>query len=261
MPACFARETRLFPDFGAMNTSATPAKRPWSIRRLIPVAVIVAGLALFYILGLNRYVGLDVLRAHHAQFEAWTARDPALAAAVYIALYTVAVAFSLPGGALLTVIGGFLFGLYLGTAYTVVGATLGSIAIFLAARGAFREVFAARIGPFVKRMEAGFRKNAFHYLLILRLVPLFPFWLVNLVPAFLGVPLGTYALATLIGIVPGTVVFVSIGHGLGTVLAAGGSPDLSLILKPSVLGPLLGLAALAAVPVIYKKVTARRGKP
>lgn len=244
-----------------MNLPATSAKRPWSIRRLFPVAVIVAGLALFYILGLNRYVGLDALRVHHAQLEAWTVRDPALAAAAYIALYTVTVAFSLPGGALLTVIGGFLFGLYLGTAYTVVGATLGSIAVFLAARGAFREVFAARIGPFVKRMEAGFRENAFHYLLILRLVPLFPFWLVNLVPAFLGVKLGTYALATLIGIVPGTVVFVSIGHGLGTVLAAGGSPDLSLILQPSVLGPLLGLAALAAVPVIYKKIAARKGKP
>lgn len=243
-----------------MNPSATPAKRPWSIGRLIPVAVIVAGLVLFYALGLGRYLSLDALREHHAQLAAWTVREPVLAAAAYIVLYTVAAAFSLPGGALLTVIGGFLFGLYLGTAYTVVGATLGSIAVFLAARGAFREVFAARIGPFAKRMEAGFRENAFHYLLILRLVPLFPFWLVNLVPAFLGVTLGTYALATFIGIVPGTVVFVSIGHGLGTVLEAGGSPDLSLILKPAVLGPLLGLAALAAVPVIYKKVTARKGK-
>lgn len=244
-----------------MDPSAPPAKHPWSIRRLIPVAVIVAGLVLFYVLGLGRYLSLDALRAHQAQLTAWTGRDPVAAGAAYIALYTAVVAFSLPGGALLTVIGGFLFGLYLGTAYAVVGATLGSIAVFLAARGAFREVFAARIGPFVKRMEAGFRESAFNYLLILRLVPLFPFWLVNLVPAFLGVPLGTYALATLIGIVPGTFVFISIGHGLGTVLEAGGSPDLSLILKPSVLGPLLGLAALAAVPVIYKKVAGRKGKP
>lgn len=244
-----------------MNPSTPPVKRSRPIGRLVPVAVIAAGLVLFYVLGLDRYLSLDALREHHAQLAAWTARDPALAAAAYIALYTVTVALSLPGGALLTVIGGFLFGLYLGTAYTVAGATLGSIAVFLAARGAFRGVFAARIGPFAKRMEAGFRANAFNYLLILRLVPLFPFWLVNLVPAFLGVPLGTYALATLIGIVPGTAVFVSIGHGLGTVLEAGGSPDLSLILKPSVLGPLLGLAALVAVPVIYKKVAARKEKP
>ena len=244
-----------------MDPSATQTKRPWSIRRLIPVAVIAAGLILFYALGLGRYLSLDALREHQAQVTAWIGREPALAAAAYIGLYTVAVTFSLPGGALLTVIGGFLFGLYFGTAYTVVGATLGSIGVFLAARGAFREVFAARIGPFVKRMEAGFRENAFHYLLILRLVPLFPFWLVNLVPAFLGLPLGTYALATLIGIVPGTFVFVSIGNGLGSVLEAGGSPDLSLILKPSVLVPLLGLAALAAVPVVYKKVMAKKGKP
>lgn len=244
-----------------MDQPVPPMKRPWSVARLVPLAVIVGGLVLFYILGWNRYLGLDALRAHYAQLQLWTKDAPILAAAAYIILYTVAVAFSLPGGALLTVIGGFLFGLYLGTAYTVVGATLGSIAVFLAARGAFRDLFAARIGPFAKRMEAGFRENAFHYLLILRLVPLFPFWLVNLVPAFLGVPLGTYALATLIGIVPGTVVFVSIGNGLGTVLDAGGSPDLSLILKPSILGPLLGLAALASVPVIYKKVMARRGRP
>lgn len=245
----------------AMDQSASPAKRTWSMGRLAPIAVILGGLVLFYVLGLNRYFGLDALRAHHAELEAWTRREPALAGIAYVLLYTVAVAFSLPGGALLSVIGGFLFGLYLGTIYTVVGATLGSIAVFLAARGAFRDVFAARIGPFVRRMEAGFRENAFHYLLILRLVPLFPFWLVNLVPAFLGVPLGTYALATFVGIIPGTVVFISIGHGLGAILEAGGSPDLSLILKPAVLGPLLGLAALSALPVIYKKVMARRGKP
>lgn len=242
-----------------MDRSVPPPKRSRSVGRFVPLAAIVAGLVLFHALGLGRYLSLDALRAHHAELVAWTGRSPVLAGAAYVAVYTAVVAFSLPGGALLTVIGGFLFGLYLGSAYAVVGATLGAIAVFLAARGAFRDFFRARIGPFVKRMEAGFRENAFHYLLVLRLVPLFPFWLVNLVPAFLGVPLSTYALATLIGIVPGTIVFVSIGNGLGTVLEAGGAPDLSLILKPSVLGPLLGLAALALVPVLYKKLAARRG--
>jgi uncharacterized membrane protein YdjX (TVP38/TMEM64 family) len=96
------------------------------------------------------------------------------------------------------------------------------------------------------------------YLLVLRLVPLFPFFLVNLAPAFLGVPLSTYVVATLVGIVPGTFVYASVGAGLGAVLAAGGEPDLSIAWRPEVLGPLLGLAALACLPILYKRLKAGR---
>jgi uncharacterized membrane protein YdjX (TVP38/TMEM64 family) len=106
-------------------------------------------------------------------------------------------------------------------------------------------------------MEAGFRENAFNYLLVLRLIPLFPFWLVNLVPAFLGVPLRTYVVATLLGIIPGSLVYASVGNGLGVVFDQGDTPDLGIIFKPAILGPILGLAALALLPVVYRRYKAR----
>jgi uncharacterized membrane protein YdjX (TVP38/TMEM64 family) len=119
-------------------------------------------------------------------------------------------------------------------------------------------VLRAKAGPFLTKMEDGFRENAMSYLLVLRLVPLFPFWLVNLVPAFLGVPTGTYVIGTFFGIIPGTFVFASVGNGLGALLDAGQDPNLGIIFQPNVLGPLIALALLSLVPVAYKKYQARK---
>jgi uncharacterized membrane protein YdjX (TVP38/TMEM64 family) len=167
-------------------------------------------------------------------------------------------AFSIPGGALATIVGGYLFGLWLGVAASVVGATLGAMAVFLAARTALGELLRAKAGGALRRMEEGFRRNAFSYLLVLRLVPVFPFWLVNLVPAFCGVSLRTYALATLIGIIPGSFVFVSVGSGLGALLDRGETPDLKIIFQWKFLLPILGLALLALLPVIVRKLQSRK---
>ena len=109
-------------------------------------------------------------------------------------------------------------------------------------------------------MESGFRDNAISYMLILRLVPLFPFWLVNLVPAFLGVSFASYAVTTVIGIIPGTAVYSSVGNGLGALVEAGRMPDLGLITDPEILLPLLGLALLSFLPVVYKWIKARRAR-
>ena len=117
------------------------------------------------------------------------------------------------------------------------------------------------MGTAARRMEAGFKANALSYLLFLRLVPVFPFWLVNLVPAFLGVPLRTYAIGTLIGIVPGSAVYCSVGNGLGAVFDAGGRPDLGIIFKPEILGPIIGLAVLSLVPIIYKRLKSGGSEP
>ena len=127
-----------------------------------------------------------------------------------------------------------------------------------AARTALGDVFRAKAGPFVSKMEDGFRRNALNYLLVLRLIPLFPFWLVNLVPAFLGVSTATYVLGTFVGIIPGTFVYASVGNGLGALIDAGQDPDLRIIFRLDILGPLLGLAALALLPVVYKRMRARR---
>jgi uncharacterized membrane protein YdjX (TVP38/TMEM64 family) len=168
------------------------------------------------------------------------------------------IALSVPGGAVLTIAGGFLFGSILGTVLVVIAATLGATLVFLIARSALGDPLRARAGPFLQRMEAGFQENAFNYLLVLRLIPLFPFWIVNLVPAFLGVPLRTYVLGTLIGIVPGSFVFASVGAGLGSVLDSGQEFSPSSVLTPQIVIALVGLAVLALLPVAYRKWRRRR---
>jgi uncharacterized membrane protein YdjX (TVP38/TMEM64 family) len=141
----------------------------------------------------------------------------------------------------------------------VISATVGAVALFLAARSALFDVLHAKAGPALLKMEQGFKESALSYLLVLRLIPLFPFWLVNLVPALLGVPLRTYVIGTAIGIIPGTFVYASIGNGLGAILDSGEQPDLTVIFNTEVLIPILGLAVLSLLPVLYKLVKARRG--
>jgi uncharacterized membrane protein YdjX (TVP38/TMEM64 family) len=238
-------------------TGQAPEWRP-SAKRLIPVLLLVAGLVLFIALDLDRYLGFESLRENREWLIDEVDRFGILAAVVFAGLYALVIAFSIPGGAVLTIIAGFLFGTVTGAACAVLCATLGAVVVFLAARTAFGDILRARAGPGLRRMEAGFRENALSYLLVLRLIPLFPFWLVNLVPAFLGVPLSVYVLGTFFGIIPGTLVYASVGNGLGEILEAGETPDLAIIFKPVVLVPILALAVLAMLPVIYKKVKARR---
>jgi uncharacterized membrane protein YdjX (TVP38/TMEM64 family) len=224
------------------------------VGRFLPLAVLAAGLAAFFALGLHRYLSFGALAENRDALVGFVERQPIAAPLAFIAVYALAVAFSIPGAAVLTIAGGFLFGTLAGGIFVVIGATLGAIGVFLAARTAFGEGLRKRVGPWVGRLEAGFRENALSYLLVLRLVPLFPFWLVNLVPAFLGVPLATYALGTFIGIIPGSFVYASVGNGLGAVFDSGGTPDLSIIFEPEILLPIVGLSLLALIPVIYKKV-------
>lgn len=236
------------------------ARRALSLQRLLPLILLLVGLAAVYGAGLHRYLSFEALRDHREELVDWVADDRLVAALAFIGLYVLVVALSLPGGALLTIVGGFLFGTVVGALFALIGATVGAAVVFLAARTAFREVLRARAAPFLARMEVGFRANAFNYLVVLRLVPLFPFWLVNLVPAFLGVGLRTFILATVVGIIPGTFVYASFGNGLGALIDMGMSPDLSAIFKPAILIPLIGLALLALLPVAYKTIKARRSE-
>jgi uncharacterized membrane protein YdjX (TVP38/TMEM64 family) len=228
------------------------------MRRLLPLLILSAIAVAAYALGLHRYLDLAQIEAHRESLKALVAARPLVTAIGFVLAYTVAIAISLPGGAILTILGGFLFGTVLGAGLAVVGATAGAALLFLIARTSLGEPLRRRAGPWLARMEAGFRDNALSYLLVLRLVPLFPFWLVNIVPAFLGVPLRTYVLATALGIIPGSLVYASVGNGLGAVLDAGGRPDLGIILSPPILLPLLGLALLALIPVVYKRWQTRR---
>lgn len=236
-----------------MTETAPNDRRPGVFRRFLPLLILAAGLGAFFALGLDRYVTLDTLRDNRQALSAWVAENWALAAFVYVLAYIAMVAFSLPGGLVATLTGGFLFGTVFGGLLTVFGATIGATAIFLAAKTALGETLREKAGPKLRKLEDGFGKNAFSYMLVLRLVPVFPFFLVNLAPAFLGVPLRTYVVATFLGIIPGTFVFASLGNGLGAVFDAGRDPDLGLIFEPEILGPILALALLALLPVVYRR--------
>jgi uncharacterized membrane protein YdjX (TVP38/TMEM64 family) len=222
-------------------------------RRWLPLAGLVAVAVAVYATGLHRELSLAGLQQHRHALQDLVASYPLLAPLAFVAVYAAATALSLPGALFLTLSGGFLFGTWLGGLLSVVGATGGACALFLIARSSLGAALRERAGPWLQRLEAGFRRDAFSYLLVLRLVPLFPFWLVNLVPALLDVPLATFALATFLGIIPGGLVYAGVGSGLGTVLDRGGEPDLGLILEPHVILPLIGLAALALLPVLYRR--------
>ncbi|MBL8573399.1 MAG: TVP38/TMEM64 family protein [Hyphomicrobiaceae bacterium] len=242
-------------------TAGTPA---W--RRLLAPVVLLAGFVIVWSTGLVDWLDLDRVVAGRAGLRAALAQYPLAVALAYVAIYVAVVALSLPGGLVLTLAGGLLFGGIVGAAIAAFAATLGSVAVFLAARAAFAEGLRARAGPFLARFVDGFHSNAFSYLLFLRLVPVFPFWLVNLAPALLGVNLRTYTLATVIGIIPGTLAFAFVGAGLDSIVAAqiaanpacaGGMPcELHLnaraLVTPEIIAALVALGIAALIPALLK---------
>jgi uncharacterized membrane protein YdjX (TVP38/TMEM64 family) len=228
-------------------------------RRLWIAAGVLAALAALQASGLGHLLSFETLARHREALAAFVAQNLALAALGYVALYVTAVAFSFPGAVFLTLAGGFLFGAALGTALTVAGATAGAVLVFLFARRVFGADALERLGTPAKRLAEGLRREAASYLLVLRLVPLFPFFLVNLVPAFAGIRLPTFAWTTALGILPGTAVFSLAGAGLGAVFDAGGAFEAGRVLTPEVLGALIGLAALSLAAIPLKRFLARRG--
>jgi uncharacterized membrane protein YdjX (TVP38/TMEM64 family) len=244
----------------SIEPSADPPamSRSSAIRRLAPLAVLLIAIGAFFALGLHNYLSFETLRQHREQLLALVEQHPFLAPLAFTALYATVIALSVPGGAILTIAGGFLFGIVPATLYVLVGATVGATIVFLIARTALGESLRAKAGPRIRRLEEGFRQDALSYLLVLRLIPIFPFWLVNIVPAFLGVPVRTYVLGTFIGIIPGSFVYASVGNGLGAVFDAGGTPNLKIIFEPAILLPIVGLAVLALLPVAYRQFKARK---
>ncbi len=218
-------------------------------KHLAPLLLLVAIGVWLWQSGLGGELSWDSLARHQARLLSAVGANPLLAGALYVAFYALLVALSVPEGAVVTAAGGLLFGTLVGGALAVVGATIGAVILFLVARTAFAEVMARRARGLIERIRPRLQRDGFSYLLALRLVPAVPFWLVNLGAALCGMRLFPYAAATALGIIPATFVFAWIGEGLGSVLAAGGKPDLTLIFSPRILGPLLALAALALMPV------------
>lgn len=222
--------------------------------RKLPFLLIIAAAILGAVL-LRDQLSFEALSRHREALIAYRDANYGLSVLAFIAMYIGIVALSLPGGTVATLTGGFLFGLFPGVFFNVIGAGTGAILVFLAARSGFGASVSARIaaaGGVAARLQTGLRENEWSVLFLMRIVPAVPFVLANLIPAFVGTSLFRFAVSTFLGIVPGALVFTSVGSGLGEVFARGDTPDLGILFTPAVLGPILGLAALAALPMVLR---------
>lgn len=230
-----------------------------ALSRFLPALAIVACLALGYAFGLQNYLSLNALADHRDQLQGFVEQNFILAAAIYLGVYALAVAVAFPAASVLTVFGGFLFGWLIGGALTAAAATTGATLLFLAARSTLGPALRDRAGGSLSRFADGFREDAFSYLLILRLAPIFPFFLVNIAPAFFGVGTRIFVMATLIGILPGTFAYSYLGSGLDSVLLAareaGQTLSLGDLVTPQITLAFAALAVVAAIPLIVKRLT------
>jgi uncharacterized membrane protein YdjX (TVP38/TMEM64 family) len=245
------------------------------LRRWLPLAALLALIGLAFALGLHKYFTLQTIADNRVALESFVAGNMALALLLYVLVYVTIVALSLPGAAILSIFGGFVFGWLLGAPTTVIAATIGSTIVFQVVKTSLGAALAERAGPFVQKLSRGFAEDSFHYLLFLRLVPAFPFFAVNTVAGLARVELKTFVAATFIGIIPGTIAFSFVGSGLDSVIdaqmaanktcleqahAAGGCDfDFSFasLITPELLAAFAALGVVAIIPVILKKIRAR----
>jgi len=242
------------------SPSSAPTPRARRLLRHAPLVIILLVAIVGYVT-LREHITFDTLREHRETLLAFRDSHFAALAAAFVATYLVIVAFSLPGAAVASVSGGFLFGLVLGTVLNVAAASLGAIAIFLAARWGLGAALSARMETSegrMKRLKQRLHENEISVLFLMRLVPAVPFFVANLLPALVGVRFRNFVLTTVLGIIPGAIVFTWIGVGLGEVFDRGATPDLSLLWEPQIIGPILGLAALAAMPMLIKAIRGKR---
>jgi uncharacterized membrane protein YdjX (TVP38/TMEM64 family) len=223
------------------------------IKRFGPLVLIALAVAAVFATGLADHLSLEELKVRREALQAFVALHPVLSIGAYVLLYVVVVSLSLPGALVMTLSGGFLFGPWLGGAAAASGASLGAAVIFLICRTAVGDSLRGKAGSTVARIEEGVRRDAFSYLLTLRLIPVMPFWLVNLAAGFVDIPLRTFLSATVLGILPGSLVYAGLGSGLGAVFASGEEPNLRVIFEPQVLLPLIGLGLLSLLPVVIRR--------
>lgn len=230
-----------------------------SARESLPKWVPLAAIGLVAVVGavtLKDTLSFEALAQNREALLAFRDENLLLTIGIYLIAYILIVAFSLPGATIATLTGGFLFGLATGTLLTVFAATIGATIIFLAARWGLGEKLAARMDASegrVKHLKAGLAENELSVLFLMRLVPAIPFFVANLLPALVGVRLDRFVFTTFFGIIPGTAVYTWVGAGLGEVFARGETPNLGIIFEPQILGPILGLCALALLPIVLKK--------
>lgn len=228
------------------------------IKRYVPIAVLGVGLALAIYFDIHKLLSFEAVGEYYGQLKTYIDEQFILSLLLFSLVYITAVSFSLPGASIFSLLYGSLLGTLTAGTLIVFSATIGATFIFLAAKFALQDTLRERAGPWLSKMRVGFNENAVSYMMFLRLVPAFPFFVVNLVPAFMGVSIKVFILTTFFGIIPGTFVYVSIGSGIGYLLEQGKTPDLSTLSSPAVILPLAALAILSLVPIVYKKIKGSR---
>ena len=234
-----------------------PKKPLW--RRLAPLVVLIAGLGAFFALGGQQYLDAERAQALLRDMDGWVQDNLVLALVVYTVFYALAVAISVPGALWFTIGSGFLFGAYLGTGVAVIGSTTGATIIFLAARYAFADWVREKFPGYVKKLQDGFSRDAFTYVVILRLIPVLPFFGINIATALLNVPVRAYALGTLVGVIPGAYVYATVGATIKRA-AAEGVPSFGALLTPELIFAMVAFAALALLPMILRRVRKDKGE-
>ena len=240
---------------------ATGTERQGSLSRRLPL-ILIAGVAIVGAFTLRDVFSFEALARNREALLAFRDTNYLGTVLAFVAAYVAIVAFSLPGATIATLTGGFLFGVFPGTLFNVLAATAGATLIFLAARWGAGERLAARMDAsegLVQRIKSGIDENQWSMLFLIRLVPAVPFFVANVVPALVAVPLSRYVISTFFGIMPGALVYTSVGAGLGEVFARGETPDLGIIFEPRILLPILGLCTLAALPILLKAIRGKKG--
>lgn len=225
------------------------------ILKFIPILIIICLFIAFYYFKLYRYFNFQTLQSHREIWMSWLIKYRFRVTLIFIFGYILFVAVSLPNAVFLTILGGFLFGPLLGTAYAVLSATIGASILFVCAKTALHDFLYKKSHTRLKKFKRGFDHNQINYLLFLRLIPIFPFWLINIISAFFNVGLLTFVWTTFVGIIPGSAVYAFLGNSLNIILARGEKPNLNIIFHPLIIFPLIGLGLLILVPVIYKKIS------
>lgn len=247
---------------GTQAMQGQETKQPGlSVQKFIPLGLLAAGLVFGYAMGWHNFLSLEYLASSREFLTGYVTDHYWYSLAAFFLAYVVAVAFSFPAASILTIFGGFLFGWLVGGVTVAFAATAGASLLFLAARSAFGDFLKERVGGFASRLADGFREDAFNYLLVLRLAPFFPFFVINIAPALFGVKLRTYVAATFLGILPGCFAYAWLGQGVESVLIAaadaGGSLSVKDLVTPQITIAFVALAVVAVIPVIIKKVRGR----
>ena len=231
------------------------ADRIWRLaRRFGPLFLVLAAVVAAFASGLTKHLSLHELRARREALEALVHAHPVTSLLLYVGVYTASVSLSLPAALVLTLTGGLLFGAWLGGFAAALSCTLGATILFLVCRTAIGDALRSRAGPTAARIEGAVRRDAFSYIVTLRLIPVMPFWLANLALGFIDIPLGVFVLASFLGILPVSLIYAGLGSGLDHMFAHHRRPDLHLVMHTNILVPLIGLAVLSLAPIVWRRL-------